>query len=195
MRKPIKLLLVSSIVMFATTGCNLNSMTQEDIPTDPYNAEKIPSDIKNKYLNEINKVRATARYCGNVYKKAVPPLKWNDKLYKAAYEHTNDMVRNNIFSHQGSGTATDKTGADLNKKSEQEERISHNGYKYRYVGENITAGTELNSAHKAVQNLVDSPLHCENLMDSDFKEVGMAYIKKSGTHYTNYWTQDFGNPR
>jgi len=202
MKHIIKILIASSIAIFITVACGGGSMvdygdvSQDDISTEPINAPKLSITEKNEYLSAINNARATARDCGEYgHMDAVAPLKWNDALYKAAYEHTRDMVENNIFSHEGSGTATDKTGADLNKESEFYERVTHNGYLYKLTGENITAGTVTDTAEEAVQNWIDSPPHCKNLMSPDYKDVGMAYIRKSGTKYYNYWTQDFGTPR
>ena len=199
MKNIIKILLVFSVSLIVV-GCggsvDYNAISQDDIDANPTDAAKLSDTQKKEYLKAINKARAVARDCGEYgHMDAVPPLKWNDALYKAAYEHTYDMVENNTFSHEGTGKATDKTGADLNKKSQFYERVAHNGYRYKLTGENITAGTVTDTANEAVQNWIDSPPHCKNLMSPDYKDVGMAYIRKSGTTYINYWTQDFGTPR
>jgi len=43
-----------------------------------------------------------------------------------------------------------------------------------------------------VEGFLESDLHCANLMNPKFKELGMAMVKNSNTTYTHYWTQNFG---
>ncbi len=195
-----KIVLISSVSIFLLVGCggssvvDYNSISQDDIAPAPSNAPKLTDAEKNAYLKAINDARATARDCGEYgHMDAVPPLKWNDSLYKAAYEHTYDMAEQNYLGHTGSGESTDKTGADLNKKSLFYERIAHNGYKSQASGENVAGG--YSTTADVMKGWLESPGHCRNIMSPDFTEVGMAYVKKSGTQYTYYWTQDFGTPR
>jgi len=97
--------------------------------------------------------------------------------------------------HVGSGTSTDvalKSYPQYNK-STFVERIGHRGYTgYSTAGENITVGTNTDTAEKAVQLWIDSPGHCMNLMNPDFTEVGMGHVEVSNTFYTHYWVQEFG---
>ncbi len=98
--------------------------------------------------------------------------------------------------HVGSGTSTDVALSDFPQYTESTfvERIQHRGYQIsKTAGENITVGTTTDTAKKAVKAWIDSPPHCMNLMNPDFKEVGMAYIIANGTFYTNYWVQEFGD--
>jgi len=183
--------LILSISILILIGCGGGS---SDVTTNPFNAPAISDSLKNEYLNAINNARGQNQTCGTTLMSAVPPLTWNDALYKAAYEHTNDMVEQNFVSHDGSGKETDYTGLDLNRASKFNERIQHNGYKYTNVAENITAGSSIDTAQQAVQAWLNSEGHCKNLMSPNFTEVGMAHIKKTGTTYTNYWTQNFGHP-
>ncbi len=201
MKQIIKILLASSTALFITVGCgggsslvDYDSISQDDISPAPSNAPKLTDTQKNEYLKAINDARAVARDCGEYgHMDAVPPLKWNDALYKAAYEHTYDMAEQNYLGHTGSGESTDKTGADLNKKSLFYERIAHNGYKYQASGENVAGGYRTTA--DVMKGWLESPGHCKNIMSPDFTEVGMAFVQKSGTKYTYYWTQDFGTPR
>lgn len=166
---------------------------QGQITPDPYDSPAISDANKKEYLDAINNARASARECGDKHFSAAPALKWSNDLYNAAYEHSNDMATQNYMSHTGSGKDSDTTGVALNKKSEFYERIKHNNYSYRSVGENIAAGQT--TTEDVVKSWLDSPGHCENIMDPDFTEIGMAHVKKRGTTYTHYWTQDFGAPR
>lgn len=148
------------------------------------------------YLDAINQARTQQQNCGS---KGVFPathkLTWNDKLYKAAYQHSNDLAQSNTFSHSGSGTASDLTGVSLGKASSMVERIEDYGYLWSRLGENIAAGTNTDTPEKVIQQWLDSDGHCANLMSSNFTEIGMAMVKNTSATYTHYWTQNFGTPR
>ena len=151
---------------------------------------------KNRYLLEINKARSIPQDCGTrgVFYETIA-LIWNDKLYNAAYEHSNDLARTNTFAHTGSGQATDITGVALGKASTFQERIEAYGYKHSRIGENIASGTNSNTAKKVIAQLMKSDGHCANIMHPDYREIGMAMSKNVNSKYVHYWTQNFGTPR
>ncbi len=156
----------------------------------------LDTKTKKVYLDTINAVRAESQDCG-VYgvKPAVPALQWNDLLYKAALEHSNDLAKIDTFSHDGSGKSTDITAqkTQLGRGSKVGERIEYNGYtNWRAYGENIAAGTSMDEAQEAIDVWVESDGHCKNLMNPNFTEVGMAEVYDENSHYSHYWTQDFG---
>ena len=121
----------------------------------------------------------------------VAPLVWSDKLYEAAYTHSYDMAKSSHFSHNGSGTANDRTAVDmgLGRGSNLKDRMSYADYRWLAVGENIAAGQH--SAQAAMDAWLRSDEHCKNLMSGQFTEVGMAYTT---THdrFKTYWSQNFG---
>ena len=164
---------------------------------NPYPAPSITDALKQEYLTAINDARAIEQNCHTEgIKVAVPALTWNNKLYNAAYEHSNDLAESDTASHEGSGTASDWTGMDLGgKASTYIERIANNEYAWSSAGENITMGTSRDTAQKAVDSWLASDKHCANLMSTNYTEVGMAHVSKVGTVYTHYWTQNFGKPR
>jgi uncharacterized protein YkwD len=147
-------------------------------------------NTKAEYLNVINRMRASGRKCGNTVYKAAKPLRWNDRLYRASYEHSKDMALSKHFSHSGSGTKYDWTAKkqNLGRGSSFSKRIENNGYvKHRGIAENIAYGAK--SVDVVMQQWIASPGHCKNIMNPQFTEVGMAeFVSKNGTHY---WTQDF----
>ncbi len=185
------------------TGCQLEQesyVSKQDIKTEqqkidvaPYSAPEISRKKKEEFLNAINQARAEARECGDEHFDAAPPLKWSDALYRAAYEHSNDMAQQDFVGHDGSGEYTDETGADLGKKSEFFERVEHNGYQFGAVAENVAAGQK--TTDEVINDWIESPHHCANLMNPNFKDVGMAVVKKEGTKYIYYWTQNFATPQ
>ena len=185
--KKIRVIVLSILTLLLLSACSVRKESKLSIPT-AYN-------FKMEYLNAINRARSTNQTCGRKgFFKATEPLNWNDKLYNAAYEHSYDMATSNIFSHKGSGQISDKTGYVKNSASSGRERIESYGYSWRIYAENIGAGSELDTAEKAVHGLLNSAGHCANIMNPSLKEVGMAMVKNPNSKYTYYWTQDFGTP-
>ncbi len=181
----------------ATT--NSSSTTNSGTSSNAYDAPIIEDTVKQNYLDAINQARSKQQDCGREgIKKPVDPLTWNDALYKAAYEHSEDMAESNTFSHDGSGTNSDWTAQILllTRGSTFDERIINNGYSnFRTIGENLTVGTNGDLAQKAINAWLKSDEHCKNLMNPAYKEVGMAHVEKAGTKYTHYWSQEFGAKR
>ena len=131
---------------------------------------------KQDMLKFVNQARMEKRRCGGTQQEPVPPLKWNDKLAKAAQKHANDMAKNNFFDHIGSDGST----VDV--------RIERKGYLWRAVGENVAMGPR--SVREAVDGWLDSPGHCTNIMNGDFTEMGAAL-----SYDGKYWVQVFAAPR
>ena len=148
------------------------------------------------YLVAMNKARGKQQNCGTKGAfSATTALLWSEKLYKSSYEHTQDLVSSQTFSHFGSGRASDWTGTVLGKSSVLDERIETYNYKWKTIGENIGAGTLIDTAEKMVDKWLKSDNHCANLMNPNFTEVGMVLMKDESSLYTHYWTQNFGTPR
>jgi len=148
---------------------------------------------QSEILKAINEARSVARDChdGNGLVSAAPALTWNEDLYASAYEHSYDLAESNTFSHYGSGTASDITGSNNNKASYFNERIRANGYVgYRTIGENIAGGQA--TIQEAVTAWLASPAHCTNIMNPNFKEIGVAVVVNNDSEYGIYWTQSFG---
>ena len=167
-----------------------------DAPSTDFNENSFPiaeKTTQSEILSAINEARAIARDCqdGNGVVSAAPALIWNDDLYTSAYEHSYDLAQSNTFSHYGSGEASDVTGSNNGKASYFNERIKANGYvEYRTIGENIAGGQA--SIQDAVTAWLASPAHCTNLMNANFKEIGVAVVTDASSDYGIYWTQSFG---
>ena len=167
-----------------------------DAPSTSFDESSFPvaeKTTQSEILNAINEARAVARDCkdGNGLVSAAPALTWNDDLYTSAYEHSYDLAQSNTFSHYGSGTASDVTGSNSNKSSYFNERIKANGYVgYRTIGENIAGGQA--TIQEAVTAWLASPAHCTNIMNANFKEIGVAVVTDASSEYGIYWTQSFG---
>lgn len=172
-------------------------MPEDSVIDEPGVGNPIPvlsGNDKRKFLTLINNARGQARSCGSEgFFPAVPAVTWSDKLYKTAYEHSQDLAISETFSHTGSGTESDWSGFALNKRSSVSDRLANYGYNWRAYGENIAGGNE--SAENTMQQWLNSAGHCANIMSSNFTQVGMARKTNLNARYRHYWTQNFGRPR
>ena len=104
-------------------------------------------------------------------------LDW--QLNAAANWMSNDMAANDYYSH------TDSLGRD------PFQRMADFGYNYRtWKGENLAAG--VNVAQAAFDVFKNSPGHNSNMLNPNFKVIGIALAYGAGTTYGWYWTTDFG---
>ena len=134
--------------------------------------------ISKNILRNINEARAQGRICGNQYYEAAKPVAWNKKLSEASLQHSLDMAENGFLSHTGSN------GDDLS------ERLLQVHYDWISCAENIGHGYR--DSEEAVMSWLKSTMHCKNIMNPEFKEIGAA-CAKSENHRT-YWTLIFGSP-
>lgn len=188
----IYMLLILSIIFLSGCGSQTEYRQSTMIPK-AYHAPKIDTQLKQTYLNAINKVRSQARSCGSAGSFAsAPALKWNDKLYKAAYEHSNDMSKSSCFSHKGSQSAFDWTAKvqRLGRSSSFKERIENNGYKkWKNIAENIAMGSP--TLDMVMTQWVASDGRCANIMNPNFTDVGMADVTNECSQSRHYSTQTF----
>ena len=181
-----KYILVLISLFFA--GCKINI---------PQTNSSYEEDLnKSVIMGYINRKRAEARNCGE-YGSFSPAssLTWNNKLYNTALEHSNDMAHISKLSHEGSGTETDLTALafDLNRGSSMIERMEYNGYLGNHsgpYGENVLYGTFNINTLEAIDLWLESPAHCANFMNPNFKEVGIA--KSVNAKGWNYWSMELG---
>lgn len=137
---------------------------------------------KQEMLQLINQARSQARTCG-VYGDfpAAGNVNWNDKLFKAANGHSQDMAKVNFFSHTGSdGLAFS-------------DRITAAGYSYSSAAENIAAGQS--STQAVVNAWLTSEGHCKNIMTSGYTEIGSACVSSESATYKTYWTLLLARPQ
>jgi uncharacterized protein YkwD len=137
--------------------------------------------ISRRVLELANQARSRARRCGTTMFAAAPPLSLNADLERAALEHSRDMAAHGYMDHTGRDGSTPA------------DRITHAGYKWRVVGENLASGSM--RADEAVTGWLQSPHHCANLMGPHFTEMGVAYAVNPSSDAGVYWTQVFGTPR
>lgn len=133
-------------------------------------------------IQHTNQARSTSTDCGQYGKKsAVPPVKGNAELHKAAQAHADSMAKNGFFAHK-----------DPTDGSTFVVRVNRTNYSGRPVGENIAAGGRSYSARQIVQSWVRSDGHCRNLANPDAREIGVGYAQSNSGKYGAYWVQVFG---
>ena len=140
--------------------------------------EEIP-DIKNAKKNElldlVNQIRNNGCNCANKFFGKTESVEWNTTLEKIALAHSFDMFTKKYFSHVSPDGSNPLT------------RITNSGYIWKTFGENIFMAQGFNPSEKEViEAWKNSPSHCENLMNPNFKEMGIGSNE-------NYWTQVFAS--
>jgi len=171
-----KLMFVFSFLSFLSflffVSCSDDLLDQE---------QKIELNVDPKYYIELNKdtllslvniARTSGYVCQGVKHPPVALLEWNNVLEQAARLNSDYMFQFNILTHIWSNGTNPG------------DRITSVGYKWKTYGENAASGNM--TERTVVEGWLNSPLHCKNIMNSNFKYMGVA---RTG----NYWTQVFAN--
>jgi hypothetical protein len=107
------------------------------------------------------------------------PLKISDKLQTAAEWMSGDMGAKGYFSH------TDSLGRD------PFQRMTAFGYTYSTTkGENIAAGNS--TAADTFTQWKNSSGHNANMLNANYRVMGIGRAYVAGSPYRYYWTNDFG---
>jgi len=115
-------------------------------------------------------------------KYGLPPLSENAKLGASAKLKVEDMFNNQYFAHNSPSGATI---SDL---------VAGSGYQYITIGENLAQGNFKDDAD-LVQAWMDSPGHRENILNSKYREIGVAVAKGIFEGKTTWMAvQHFGLP-
>ena len=138
-----------------------------------------------RVLELVNRARARGTSCGRKPFAPVSPVRLSEALASAARGHAIDMAEHEYFEHQD---LSGHTPAD---------RVRAMGYREKLVGENIAYGPQ--SPEEVVRGWLESPGHCENIMDSRFAEMGIAYALGRAPAPASgrglYWVQVLADPR
>lgn len=119
-------------------------------------------------LQKINAARAGA---------GLSPVRMDDGLRQVARGHSLDMYTRHYFSHQ---TPDGKTPYD---------RLQDARVRYLTAGENLAFATDVDQAWESLMN---SPDHRANILNPDFRCVGVGAYKGLGG-YEEMFTQDFAD--
>lgn len=152
-----------------------------EVPDEPYCA---PTETWNpdyaaleaEIVVIVNRYRAEGANCGGQEMPPAGPLSMDPNLQCAARVHTMDMAERDFFDHDN----PDGDGPD--------DRMEAAGYDGRGWGENIAAGNS--TAEETMEQWMDSPGHCRNIMNDGYTLIGVGYYP--GGEYDHLWTQTFG---
>lgn len=122
-------------------------------------------------VDAINKIRMNGAVCGGRQFPAVEAITWDTLLVASASIQAHRMHKYNFFSH------VDNHGEDVTHKMD---RV---GYNWQVAGENLGEGQR--NFDQVLEDWMDSPPHCELIMDERMKEMGI-YRKE------RFWVQHFG---
>lgn len=103
------------------------------------------------------------------------PLKWDENVRHTAREHSEDMAKNNYFSH-----------TNLEGQSPFD-RMSEDRINFTFAGENLAYG-QFNSIF-AHEGLMNSASHRENILRQEFEYIGIGVAFNSESQ--PYFTQNF----
>jgi len=131
--------------------------------------------LANRALELVNEARARGARCGVRAFAPAPPVRLSGTLASVAFGHAADMAEHNYFEHED---LAGRTPAD---------RVKAVGYQEKLVGENIAYGPK--TAEEVVQGWLDSPGHCENIMDPRFAEMGIAFAAGRASRRGLFWVQ------
>ena len=125
----------------------------------------------------------------------VSPLTFNPILTKAASGYAAFLAAKNCFGHNEQGTPF--------------QRMTKEGYRFSTAGENIACGSfpqqnALENPEQAAiafvkQWIIDKGVsgvgHRKNILNTQFKEIGIGFGRNERSTYVNYTVQDFGTSR
>ena len=102
-------------------------------------------------------------------RRGLRKLRLNERLSKAARQHTADMVKRNYFSHNS------RSGSDV------VDRLTRTGYmrgaRSWTVGENLAWGSGSRSTpREIVAAWMNSPGHRSNILQRRFREIGIGTV-------------------
>lgn len=122
---------------------------------------RAPTDAPQAFLTKAGVMRWTNT---QRTKYGLSPLKENSKLDASAQLKVEDMFKNQYFAH------TSPSGVEIGDLANEV------GYEFISIGENLALGNFEND-EKLVEAWMNSPGHRENILNSKYKEIGIAVLK------------------
>jgi len=165
----------------ASASPGAGSVKAPALKSAPLPTASLSPILATRALQLVNNVRARGTHCGKELFGPAPPVTLSNTLDGVAFGHADDMATNSYFEHE-----------DLHGKSPSD-RVRATGYQEKLVGENIAYGPK--SVDEVVQGWLDSPGHCENIMDPRFVEMGLGYATSHDSKRALYWVQVLATPR
>jgi uncharacterized protein YkwD len=150
-------------------------------PARPASESGSAPALVSRALKLVNDARARGTRCGAHDFAPAPPVTFSGTLAGVAFGHASDMAEHGYFEHE-----------DLAGHSPAD-RVRAVGYREKLVGENIAYGPI--TVEEVVRAWLDSPDHCENIMDPRFAQMGIAFATGRTSRRGLYWVQVLAEPR
>lgn len=106
------------------------------------------------------------------------PLAWEPRLASSAQAQAADLALRDLLSH-----------VDARQRGFGA-RLRSAGYAAAGAGENLAAGQS--DFDDTLQAWLASPSHCANLMQPEFRDVGLACMQRRGSRYERFWVAHLG---
>jgi uncharacterized protein YkwD len=129
-------------------------------------AQQFDSQAEQRFVELINRERERA---------GVPSLKVDERLVKAAREHSARMAQAKTLSHQIGG------------EPRLSNRLAATGIRFNSDAENVAYDSEVESAHTGFMH---SPGHRENILSPKYNTVGVGVVRSGDVLWV---TEDFAN--
>jgi uncharacterized protein YkwD len=130
-------------------------------------------------VEQLNALRRQSAPCATAG-AAMQRLTWENKLAASAHEQAVDLAMQDRLSH------TDSRNRGFGV------RLRSSGYAAAGAGENLAAGQT--DIEDTLQAWLASPSHCANLMQPEYRDVGLACVQRRGSRYERFWVAHFGAP-
>lgn len=130
-------------------------------------------------VEQINALRRQPAQCASTGAD-MQRLSWESRLAASAQEQARDLAVQDRLSH------VDSRNRGLGV------RLRSVGYAAAGAGENLAAGQS--DIDDALQAWLASPSHCANLMQPEYRDVGLACVQRRGSRYERFWVAHFGVP-
>ena|ERR1700733_1273263 len=127
----------------------------------------VPSSWSQQRSSEIERALFEAANRDR-HQQGLEELKWDDALARAARKHAEQMAKNHTLSHQLPG----EVGLPG--------RVGQAGVKHSWLSENIAEGSDAEDIHA---QLMKSPNHRANILDSEMDTVGIGVVESGGKWY------------
>ena len=147
---------------------------QADSPLEPC-ADAAALQRAVQRLNEVRQQADAPCAAGHA---AMQPLAWEARLAGSAHEQATDLALRDLLSH-----------VDARQRSFGT-RLRSAGYAAAGAGENLAAGQP--DFDDTLQAWLASPSHCANLMQPEFRDVGLACVQRPGSRYERFWVAHLG---
>lgn len=165
-----------TVVELPTTPSNPTTPSK---PTNPKPVEPTYPALSTPEISGLSEFEAEVVRLVNIerQKAGLQPLQASVELSNVARKKSEDMAKNNYFSHT---SPTYGSPFDMMRSF---------GIKYNTAGENIARGQL--TPQSVVNAWMNSSGHRANILNSSFNKIGVGHYKSSNG--TNYWTQMFTN--